>query len=138
MSRIDAIATTRANGQPSLRELWKWALGRFLPLPIEESEQEALIAACTTPAQLERLARLLATAPQAGLATLYARVDESDHSLAAWIEALDMFYRYLEASNRTTPLDRALGYLCCTAEVTSGEHFADAVESMLHQYGYEG
>lgn len=135
---IETYAAERADGQIALKEAWRLAVSVFAGLELDDSSRQTLLRACATPMQVQRLTRLLRPAPLAHAQHLFTQADESRHSLAAWILALETFLLWLDDRHRTSPLPTLLGYLNCTEDAVPDEPLASALRQMLAQYGFDG
>lgn len=148
MDWVDEEASARAGNQVGPRAVWRQTLGRFAALNLPPEEAKALARACREPSDVALLVRLLKTSPAAPeppaerAQWLFQEVDDSDISLAHWIQALRAFYTWLDAEGRRTTLRQALGYIHCSAEGMAGDlafsSLATGVREMLELYGFEG
>lgn len=143
---VHQLATERAGTAPGPRMAWERAL-------------KSLASTGATPGQIEQIARAAPTAEfisalaammgrEAGkdgrtaIVYLQREIDASPYPLDAWIRALRVFMRYLEAHSRATSLSMAIGYLHCVVEASrhpsySGD-FDELVEDFLQEHGFTG
>ncbi len=148
MDWIEAEAKARAGNHIGTRQVWEQALGRLAALDLPPADAHRLAQACSGPTHVTLLARLLrSSADEPEPPTMRAHfflqaADDSDLSLAEWIEALGVFYAWLDEQGRRTRFSKALGYLHCCAEAMAGgiafATLADGVRDMLESYGFEG
>jgi hypothetical protein len=127
---------------------WTAALETFSKAPLPGSESRLLAEKCATPEQLELMADLLRPTPRepespaARIHLFLSIVDESEHPLAAWIEALEIVYGHLSHSGRDASFGMVLGYIqCCSDAAGSSPALADlsqTVTEMLQAHGFEG
>ena len=130
------------------RGAWAAALSALGPLGLPETIGSTLAGACQTPAQLQRIAGLLAArtddpgAPSARAGSLLRAVDESIASLPEWIAGLEVLLDHLARQHRETSLEMASGFLgCCCEAMASGAAYTDlarVVREMLDTHGFQG
>ena len=72
---------------------------------------------------------------------LLQEADESDFSLADWVDSLNVLYHWLEQGGLTLPLQDGLGYVSCAAKSVGSSsalnHLPSLVHDFLDQYGCE-
>ncbi len=108
--------------------------------------QAQLEASCDTSDDWARLQTLLLQLEKAArastLETLIEQVDQSDFSLADWIQALLLFDRWLDHNNiAARPVANMIAYIhCCTISLTDSlppPDLATLTGKMLKQYGFD-
>ena len=72
---------------------------------------------------------------------LFQEVDESNFSLADWLDALSVLYKWLDQNGLNLPCQDGLGYISCAAKSVEGSsiliHLPSLVHDFLDQYGCE-
>lgn len=106
------------------------------------SEKKILPAACASSDDWERLQKLLLHEEEQTLENLYEQVDQSDFSLADWINALLGFDQWLNEQKITArPVETMIGYIhCCTLtmpDTLAPPDLAQLTIEMLEQHGFD-
>jgi hypothetical protein len=139
---IEALAEKRAGGIASLSISWRQSLAALPPLPPDLLQRLAL--ELPSPGSARHLAAFLSREadPQQAVLEFLKAVDESDEDLSGWLEAFSVFATHVDGTAHRPNLTEATGYLhCCEAVIQSGPRyatFAQATETLLDTYGYEG
>ncbi|MGK0176150.1 MAG: hypothetical protein ACJAT5_000267 [Lentimonas sp.] len=72
---------------------------------------------------------------------LFQKADESDFSLADWVDSLDVLYRWLDQEGLALSFQDRLGYVSCAAKSVGNSstlnHLPSLVHDLLEQYGCE-
>ena len=72
---------------------------------------------------------------------LLQEVDESSFSLADWLDALGVLYKWLDKDGLVLLPEHGLGYVSCAAKSVSSNstyiHLPSLVQDFLEQYGCE-
>ncbi|NOX99888.1 MAG: hypothetical protein GXP30_09190 [Verrucomicrobia bacterium] len=113
---------------------------------LTDRDRQLLEQACATPRDWQTLKKLISTPDEEALPQVvekfYEQVDQSDFSLADWVEALLCFDQWLEEQNISQrPLTSILGYIhCCTltlADTLAPPNLALITGEMLKQHGFD-
>lgn len=117
-------------------------------LGLEDHEAVQLRQSCRRPEQLQLMLRLLAaptrSAPDSrgNFRYFLHEVRDSSFTVSEWIEALEVFYTWLESEQRKASFEDAIGYLHCCAEATEQQpgwsSLRACTQGMLDDFGYRG
>lgn len=110
------------------------------------ADASTLTAAAAEPDHLRGLlddwTRADASAEGTPWARLANAVDDSDYSLAAWLESYATITVWLAMRDRSATFDRKLGYLVCTADFarrsTVRDQLVSVLDQMLDEFGMDG
>lgn len=72
---------------------------------------------------------------------LFQEVDESNFSLADWLDSLSVLYKWLDQNELNLSCQDGLGYISCAAKSVGSDailsHLPSLVHDFLDQYGCE-
>ena len=144
--QLESLHAKLAHENTALKMAWEMELQRAHDAGLPVDAIESLATNSSGPTWFATLANRLALAdknsrgkkPVQPWAEFLHLVDESPHSLAQWIAALERFYDILRKSGRSSNWDMAVGYLHCCAMAESDAPLPDLVEEMIQQHGFLG
>lgn len=85
--------------------------------------------------RMTRFRSLLYRSGDPDLEELIGSVDDSDYSLADWIDALDAFDRYLSSNNvQVRDFPKMLGYIRCCVLMPRGIAELPSLQDVVNQY----
>lgn len=136
MQSLKEILQRKSAGAPGQRLQWEQAATAHPYFSTAQSLR--LVTEATSPTQLLSIAELAQTLPPDDLhRQIEEAVDESDHSLAEWLEALALMRSHARRTSRKLSLQQAIGYLDCCSAASPGADLASTVAEMLDRYGIE-
>lgn|GEM_PF-1039846 len=145
-ARLKSEVEKKSGKVVSFHKAWIRAIEQALESGLDERAVVFVLKSFKAPSSLLKLTESIVKVGPPNRFSFVERVEQcaagSSYSADEWLMGLERMLQFLIKQNRSSPMDKLLGYLSCAAEYLNASNgllaLPDGVDAFLQEFGFEG